>query len=67
MERQTQFVEPHSLVKACRDVDDNQILAAALYAACLYLVTGDSDLLVLKQFESVNILNPREFGELFPA
>lgn len=65
VERQTQLVEPLSPVTACRDADDNRILAAALDTRCSHLVTGDSDLLVLKKFESVNIVNPREFGETF--
>jgi putative PIN family toxin of toxin-antitoxin system len=65
VERQTELVEPTSSVTICRDADDNQILAAALDAGCLHLITGDSDLLVLKKFKSVNIVNPREFGEAF--
>lgn len=42
----------------CRDPDDDNILAAAI-SHCI--ITGDKDLLVLKQHEGINIFNPRDF------
>jgi len=54
-------VEPVRQVRVCRDPDDNQIIEAALAGAALYVVSGDKDLLVLKQFESVGLIEPREF------
>lgn len=45
----------------CRDADDDNILAAALTGNCECIVTGDKDLLVLRQFNSINILNPADF------
>lgn len=44
----------------CRDADDDLILAAALGAKADAIVTGDRDLLVLKHFEGIPILNPRD-------
>jgi putative PIN family toxin of toxin-antitoxin system len=44
----------------CRDVDDDFILAVALTAKADAIVTGDQDLLVLKQFQGIPILNPRD-------
>ncbi len=44
----------------CRDVYDDLILAAALTAKADAIVTGDQDLLVLKQFQGIPILNPRD-------
>lgn len=44
----------------CRDPDDDCVLAAALAAKADFLVTGDQDLLVLKEFEGTPILTPRE-------
>ncbi len=44
----------------CRDPDDDRVLAAALAAKADLLVTGDQDLLVLKEFEGIPILTPRE-------
>jgi len=45
----------------CRDPDDDNILAAAISGKCDCIITGDKDLLVLKQHEGINIFNPRDF------
>lgn len=45
----------------CRDPDDDNILAAAASAECDCVITGDQDLLVLKQFRSCLILSPSDF------
>ena len=50
--------------KVCRDPDDDPILAAAFQAGCTHLVTGDNDLLVLKEFEGVVIVTPGAFAKL---
>lgn len=49
----------------CRDSDDDIIIACALAAKADYIVTGDPDLLVLKNYKSIKIVNPREFELLF--
>ncbi len=43
-----------------RDPDDDIILATALAAGADAIVTGDRDLLVLKRFKGIRILNPRD-------
>lgn len=48
----------------CRDSDDVKILGLAVAANANYIVTGDKDLLVLKQFQGIPILNPRAFSNL---
>lgn len=50
---------------ACRDKDDDNVLACALEADADYLVTGDKDLLHLKVFRGIRIIPPREFELLF--
>lgn len=55
-----------SIAPICRDSDDDLILACARDAVADYVVTGDEDLLVLKNYEGISILNPREFEQLFP-
>jgi predicted nucleic acid-binding protein len=47
--------------QVCRDPDDDNILGAAISGGCDCIVTGDKDLLVLKQYEGIEILSPREF------
>ena len=49
----------------CRDPDDDQILSCALAAEADYLVTGDGDLLALKEFHGIRIVTPRAFELLF--
>ena len=66
VERHSELVKPVTTVNACRDADDNRILAAAVDGGCSHLVTGDKDLLVLKNFQGVIIVSPREFDELVP-
>jgi putative PIN family toxin of toxin-antitoxin system len=44
-----------------RDPDDDNVLAAALAGDCAAIVTGDNDLLVLKEFRRIEIITPRIF------
>ena len=61
-----QIVSYASVVSGiCRDPDDDQILSCALSAEADYLVTGDSDLLELKDFHGIEILTPGAFELLF--
>ena len=48
----------------CRDPDDIKILGLAVASNADYIVTGDKDLLVLKSFQSIPILNPRSFSDI---
>ncbi len=58
------LVHPTRHVRVCRDANDNMLIEAALAGNAQYLVTGDEDLLVLKQFESVQIVTSRAFLEV---
>jgi putative PIN family toxin of toxin-antitoxin system len=48
---------------ACRDPDDDAVLAAAMEGRAAVIVTGDADLLVLGEYQGVAIMTPREFLE----
>jgi len=48
----------------CRDPDDIKILGLAISANADFIVTGDKDLLVLKNFQGIPILNPRSFSDI---
>ena len=57
-------VKSKPLSKAvCRDQDDDEVLATALTAKVKIILTGDKDLLVLKEFLGIKILSPRQFVE----
>ncbi|KQC11484.1 MAG: hypothetical protein APR62_09855 [Smithella sp. SDB] len=49
----------------CRDPNDDMIIACAIGADADYIVTGDEDLLTLKKFKNIIILNPRNFETMF--
>jgi putative PIN family toxin of toxin-antitoxin system len=60
------IVQPSEIpTGACRDKDDDNILACALEADADFLVTGDKDLLHLKVFRGIRIVTPRDFELLF--
>ena len=44
-----------------RDIKDDKFLACAYEAKADYIVSGDEDLLVLKKYEGIKIVSPREF------
>ena len=45
----------------CRDPADDIVLAAAVEGRADVIVTGDADLLALKQYEGIHIVTPRAF------
>ena len=59
-----QVVESTSLSqRVCRDPDDDSVLAAAIAGNCDCIITGDKDLLVLKEYDGIEILSPGDFRE----
>jgi putative PIN family toxin of toxin-antitoxin system len=56
------IVTPEPLEEpVCCDGDDDAVLALARSSGTTCLVTGDDDLLILKSFEQIPIISPREF------
>ena len=52
-------------VDACRDPDDNIILALAVDGKADTIVSGDKDLLDLRTFRGIPIIKPAEFLAMF--
>ena len=46
---------------ACRDTDDDVVLATARTGECDAIVTGDQDLLILDPFQGIRVLAPSGF------
>ncbi len=70
----TEFVLHHESVAVkklfppvYRDEDDDWVLATAVAGEAEIILTGDKDLLVLKEFHGIKILSPRQFLELLNA
>jgi putative PIN family toxin of toxin-antitoxin system len=66
--QQIRIVDPEPLSKpACRDRDDDLVLATAVAASANFIVTGDNDLLVLQRYQRIAIVTPRSFLERLDA
>ena len=48
----------------CRDPEDDAVLSAAVEGRANVIVTGDDDLLALKEYEGIAIVTPRVFLEV---
>jgi len=58
------FIKVRSQVSESRDVKDNYLLALSKDGEADFLITGDPDLLVLKQYGQTVILTMKSFLEL---
>jgi putative PIN family toxin of toxin-antitoxin system len=64
-ERIATKVFPTALTQAgSRDTDDNKYLECGITGKVDYIITGDDDLLVLKKYESIQILTPRVYLDM---
>ena len=67
VQRLAEVIKPPALQKpVCRDPDDDEILALAVAARADLIVSGDDDLLVLKEYQGIRIVNPAEALSLIP-
>lgn len=55
------FVYPKKVLDVVRDEDDNRVLEAALEGRCDFVITGDQDLLELRNYKKIKILTAEEF------
>lgn len=60
-----EIIDPVSRVEICRDPDDNKFLECAKDSHALYVVSGDKDLLVIEQFENIQIMTAKDFCEKY--
>ena len=60
-----EWIIPTHRISICRDPNDNQHLELALSGKAECIITGDPDLLVLRLFENVRIITPKEFLDRF--
>jgi putative PIN family toxin of toxin-antitoxin system len=61
---EAQWVDVNVQITACRDPKDDKFLELAVAGRATHIVTGDSDLLALNSFQSIQILPPQSFLEL---
>jgi uncharacterized protein len=58
---------PKVLDAALRDPEDNMVLECAVESQAKYVVSGDNDLLVLKEFPGIQIVRASEFLKVLAA
>ncbi len=64
MQKKFVMIKPHMTLDTVRDKDDNRVLEAAVEGDCDFIITGDQDLLELKQYKRIKIVTPTEFLEI---
>ena len=50
-----------------RDADDDKIIETAVIGNCSYIISGDNDLLSIKNYEAIRIISPAEFLTLMSS
>lgn len=60
-----EIIESVSNIQISRDPDDDKFINCAKDAHALYIVSGDKDLLVLQQYENIQIITAKEFCERY--
>ena len=56
----------YQLHGVCEDPDDDKYIAAAVESRAAFVVTGDPDLLNLKEHAGIRIVSPRQFLDVLP-
>lgn len=59
-----EFVTDHEIGAVSTDPDDDKYIAAAIEGRASFVVSGDPDLLEIKEHQGVRIVNPRSFLDL---
>ena len=59
------IIEPTSRIAVCRDPDDDIFINCAVDADCLYIVSGDKDLLSLGNYDKIQIVTVSEFFQRY--
>ena len=55
------LIKTRSKVSVCRDPDDNKFIECAVDTDCIYIVSGDKDLLSVKEYEGIQIVTVADF------
>lgn len=63
--KEMEIIEPVTHVEVSRDPDDNKFIGCAKDSSSLYIVSGDKDLLVIEEFENIQIITAKEFCEKY--
>jgi len=60
-----ELIEGGTHIEICRDPDDNKFLECAKDAKAVFIVSGDQDLLTLKEYDRIKIMTAKDFCEQY--
>ena len=55
------IVYPTKIIRVSRDITDNKFIEAAIEGKAEYVVSGDKDLLSLKEYGNIVFISPTDF------
>ena len=58
------IVSKNNIKSISRDADDDKILQCGIDGNVDYIITGDNDLLILKEYNKIKIIKPKEYLEI---
>ena len=56
-------IKVSSDIRICRDSEDDKFISCAVDGRCIYIVSGDNDLLSLKDYDGIEIITVAQFFE----
>ncbi|MBU0568244.1 putative toxin-antitoxin system toxin component, PIN family [bacterium] len=59
-----ELVKPTQQVTVCRDTKDNKVIECAIEGRADYIVSGDPDLKVLREYKDIQMVSPNELLEI---
>jgi putative PIN family toxin of toxin-antitoxin system len=60
-----EIIESVTRIEICRDPDDDKFIECAKDSRALYIVSGDKDLLVLGEYENIQIVTAKDFCQKY--
>ena len=60
-----EMIEPKTHIEVSRDPDDDKFIECAKDAGALYIVSGDKDLLVIEEYDGIQIITAKEFCDRY--
>ena len=60
-----ELIDRKTVLELSRDPDDNKFIECAIDGNAMYIVSGDNDLLVLKQYNDIKIITVNDFCDIF--
>jgi putative PIN family toxin of toxin-antitoxin system len=60
----SKLITPHTNIEICRDPDDNKFIECAVDGKCVYIVSGDDDLLAVGEYGGIKIMSVTQFFDI---